>query len=145
MSTALPSWFPERLDLTGNTVNAFLVGATLYVLDDSVRDAAVAAALFLALELARSTAEAAIGDYADNAALGVLVLVGTAVFYSLGGSWWLVVCFAVCGGWFLFDGVQHLRHGVARDEVGSPYRHDGSALTGLPKALLARLVEPFRL
>lgn len=57
----------------------------------------------------------------------------------------VVVPGALLGGWFLLDGVQHLRHGVTRDEVGVPYTHDGSPVTGLPKALLVRLAEPFLL
>jgi len=51
----------------------------------------------------------------------------------------------VVGGWYVLDGVQHLRYGVTRDEVGVPYRHDGGVLAGLPKTLLARLAEPLLL
>ncbi len=40
-------------------------------------------------------------------------------------------------------GVQHLRHGITRDEVGISYAHDGGPVTGLLKALLVRLAEPF--
>ncbi|WP_420182051.1 hypothetical protein ACNO8S_13140 [Haloarcula sp. KBTZ06] len=45
----------------------------------------------------------------------------------------------------MIDGIQHLRHGVTRNEVGVSYSHDGGPVTGLPKALLVRLAEPFLL
>jgi len=101
--------------------------------------------VFLAVHLSTDFVEAVVGDYADNVVLGLLVLVGTGYFVSLDGAWWLGSCFALCGCWLLVDGVQHLRHGATREEVGVPYRHDGNVLTGLPKALLARLAEPFLL
>ncbi|MFC6756947.1 hypothetical protein ACFQER_09965 [Halomicroarcula sp. GCM10025894] len=102
------------------------------------------AAGFLILTLAASLADAVVGDYAGNALFGVVVLVG-AVYFATLGSVWFPVALVVVGGWLLIDGVQHLRYSVTRDEVGVPYRHDGSALTGLPKALLVRLAEPFLL
>jgi hypothetical protein len=145
MSTALHRFVPDDLDITGNVATALLVGATLYVLDGSLGYAAASATAFLALKLSTGLAAAVVGDYADNALLGFLILVATGYFISLRGSWWLAACFGLCGGWFLIDGAQHLRYGVTRDEVAVPYRHEGSVLTGLPKALLARLVEPFLL
>jgi len=100
------------------------------------------AAGILVLELSKGLAEAVVGDYAGNVVFGLLLLAATGAFAFLGGSTWLVGGFALCGCWLLLDGVQHLRYGVTRNEVGVPYRHDGSVLTGLPKALLARLAEP---
>ena len=145
MSTALYRFVPDDLDITGTVVTALLVGATLYVIDGSLSYAAGSAAVVLALKLSGDLAEVLVGDYADNVMLGLLILVGTGYFVSLDGSWWLAACFALCSGWLLVDGLQHLRHGVTRDEGGVPYRNEGSVLTGLPKALLARVAEPFRL
>jgi len=142
MSPALFRLVPDDLDIAGNVVTALFVGATIYVVDGSLGYAAGSAAGFLALKLSADIAGAVVGDYADNVLLGFLILVATGYFVSLGGSWWLAAGFALCGGWFLLDGVQHLRHGVTREEVAVPYRHDGSVLTGLPKALLVRLAEP---
>jgi hypothetical protein len=136
---------PDGLDVAGNVVTALVVGATLYFLDGSLGYAAGAAAVFLALQLVTDLADAAVGDYAGNAVFGLLLLAAAGSFVSVGGSWWLGGCFALCGCWLLLDGVQHLRYGVTREEVGVPYRHGGSVLTGLPKALLARLAEPFLL
>ncbi|MBX0287084.1 hypothetical protein [Haloarcula salinisoli] len=145
MSTALHRFVPDKLDVIGNVVTALLVGATIYVLDGSLGNAAGSAVLFLALEISTDIADAVVGDYAGNAVFGLLVLTAAGAFVSLTGAWWLGGCFALCGCWLLLDGVQHLRYGVSRDEVGVPYRHEGSALTGLSRALLTRLLEPFLL
>ncbi|PSP62972.1 hypothetical protein BRC76_03850 [Halobacteriales archaeon QH_8_67_36] len=131
-------------DVADTFVKAVVVGATLYLLDGSLGGAAAAAGVFLTLTLATSLADTVIGDYAGNVLFGAVVL-GGAVYFATLGSVRFPVALVVVGGWLLFDGVQHLRHGVTRDEVGVPYRHDGSVLTGLPKALFARLLEPFRL
>ena len=79
---------------------------------------------------------------APNTATGPLILGATGYAATLAAPLWLPLVGAAVGGWFLLDGVQHLRYGVTRDEVGVPYCHDGSVLTGLPKALLVRLAEP---
>lgn len=142
MPPALPAWLPDRRTLASELTTAAVVGATLYVLDGSLPYAAAAAAGFLVLQLATDVAENAVGDYADNALFGVLILVATAYAAVLTTPWWLVAGGLLLGGWFLSDGVQHLRHGVTRDQVGTPFDHDGSVLVGLPKALLARLAEP---
>jgi len=140
MSTALRKRVPDGLDAANQLVTALVVAGTIYVIDGSVREAAATGAVFLALQLATSLADAVVGDYAGNALLGVVGLFGAVYFATLGAVWFPVAL--VVGGWLLLDGVQHLRHGVTRDEVGVPYRHDGTALTGLPKALLVRLAEP---
>ncbi|WP_135305799.1 hypothetical protein [Haloarcula amylovorans] len=145
MSTALPAWLPDRAALLGELSTAAVVGATLYVLDGSLSSAAGAAVAFFVLRLLTDLAEAAIGDYADNALFGVLVLVATGYAAVLTPPSWLLAVGVAVGGWFLLDGVQHLRHGVTRDEVGIQYSHDGSIVTGLPKALLVRFAEPFLL
>ena len=145
MSTALDRLVPDSLSLLGAVTNAAVVAATLYVLDGSLGYAAAAAAGFLVLTLVTDLAEVVVGDYADNAVFGVLLLAATGYTATLTVPPWLLLCGTAVGGWFLLDGLQHLRHGVTRDEVGVPYRHEGSVLIGLAKALLARLVEPFLL
>lgn len=144
MSPALPQTLRD-LDVAGTAFTALLVGVTLVVLDESAGHAATVAGLLFLLQISREFAEVTVGDYAGNAVFGVVLLAATAYFASLGGSWWFVACFALCGGWALLDGVQHLRAGARRPAGGLSVRHDGSVLTGLPKALLARLAEPFAL
>jgi len=143
--TALPAWLPGRRTVVSELTTAAVVGATLYVLDGSLPYAAAAGVGFLALQLVADAAENAVGDYADNALYGVLVLVATAYATALTTPWWIVAGGVVLGGWFLADGVQHLRHGVSRREVGFPTAHDGNALVGLVKALLTRLAAPLLL
>ena len=133
----------RRLQVTGNALGALAVGAALYVVDGSLQFAVASAVVFLALNVVTDLADAVVGDYAGNAVFGLLVLAATGYFASLGSPWWFLLSLVLCGGWFALDGVQHLRYGVTRDEVGVPYRHEGSVLIGLPKALLARLAEPF--
>jgi len=145
MSPVLDRLVPDGLNLFGAVTNAVVVGATLYVLDGSLGYAAAAAAGFLALHLSTDFADAVVGDYAGNALFGLVILAAAAYAATLTAPLWLPALGAALGGWFLLDGFQHLRHGVSRDEVGVRYRHEGSVLTGLPKALLARLAEPFLL
>lgn len=142
MSTALPKSLPDRFHVAGAVLKAAVVGATLYALDGSVRFAAMVAVGALLLTLSQSLADAVIGDYAGNALLGTVVLAFGSYAVSLGSPWWFLALLGLCGGWLLLDGVQHRRHGLTRDEMGVPYRHGGSAVTGLPKALLLRLLEP---
>jgi hypothetical protein len=125
--------------------SAMAVGVTLLVIDGSVRYAAVAATLAFCVWLVADAAQAAVGDYADHAVFGVLVFGFVAYTVAAAGPTWVVAPGALLGCWFLLDGIQHLRHGVTRDDVGISYAHDGSPVTGLPKALLVRLAEPFLL
>jgi hypothetical protein len=143
--TARPAWLPGRRTVVSELTTAAVVGATLYVLDGSLPYAAAAGAAFLALQLVATVAENAVGDYADNALYGGLVLAATAYAIVLTTPWWLVAAGAILGGCFLADGVQHLRHGVSRRAVGFPTTHDGNALTGLVKALVTRLAAPLLL
>ncbi|WP_277542706.1 hypothetical protein [Haloarcula laminariae] len=145
MSLALQWDVPESRTIAGNAVGAVAVGTALYVLGEPLGYAAAVAVGFFGLNLGTDLAEAVVGDYAGNAVFGLLVLVGTGYAATLTAPLWIPALGAALGGWFLLDGVQHLRHGVTRDEVGVPYRHEGSVLTGLPKALLVRLAEPFLL
>jgi len=125
--------------------SAVAVGATLYVLDGSVRYAAVTATLAFCVWLVADAAQAAVGDYADHVVFGLLVFGFVAYTVAAAVPTWVAFPGALLGGWFLLDGIQHLRHGVTRDEVGISYAHDGSPVTGLPKAVLVRLAEPFLL
>ncbi|WP_324665552.1 hypothetical protein [Haloarcula sediminis] len=145
MSTPLQRFVPGELGLFGAVTNAIAVAATIYVLDGSLSYAVAAAAGFLVLHLATDLADAAVGDYAGNALFGLLILAATGYAVTLTTPLWIPALGAALGGWFLLDGVQHLRHGVTRDEVGVPYRHEGGVLTALPKALLVRLAEPILL
>jgi len=145
MSTVRPDWTPDGFRLVRAVGHAALVGATLYALDGSVGFAVLVAGGTLILALARTLADAVVGDYAGHVLFGAVVLAAAGYFTSLGAARWFVAGLALCGGWLLLDGLQHLRHGVTRDEAGVRYRHDGRVLTGLPKALLARLLEPVRL
>ncbi|KAA9399806.1 hypothetical protein Har1130_01625 [Haloarcula sp. CBA1130] len=122
--------------------SAVAVGVTLYVLDGSGRYAAVAAALAFCVWLVADTAQIAVGDYADHIVFGLLVFCFVGYTVAAGGPVWAVAPGTLLGCWFLLDGVQHLRHGITRDEVGIKYSYDGSPVTGLPKALLVRLAEP---
>ncbi|GGK55521.1 hypothetical protein [Haloarcula sebkhae] len=126
----------------GSTV---AVGATLLVLDGSLRYAAAVAAMAFCVWLAADAAQVAVGDYADHVVFGFLVFGFAAYTVAAAGPTWVVISGTLLGCWFLLDGVQHLRHSVTRDEVGISYAHDGSPVTGLPKALLIRLAEPFLL
>lgn len=141
MATTLRKRVPDGLDAANQVVTALIVAGTIYLIEGSVREAAATGAAFLALQLATNLADAVVGDYAGNALFGLLVLSG-AVYFATQGVVWIPIALVVVGGWLLLDGVQHLRYGVSRDEVGVPYRHDGRVLTGLPKALLVRLAEP---
>ncbi|WP_372480251.1 hypothetical protein ACAH01_03585 [Halomicrobium sp. HM KBTZ05] len=145
MSPALLAWLPDRQAVTDSLTRAIFVGGTLYVVEGSPSYAATAGLAFFALQLLADAAENVVGDYADNVVLGTLILAATGYVAVLGSPWGILVGGVVAGGWFLADGVQHLRHGVTRAAVGTPYTHEGSALTGLPKALAARLAEPILL
>ena len=123
--------------------SAVAVGATLLVLDGSIRDATAVAAMAFCVWLAADAAQVAVGDYADHVVFGVLVFGFATYTITATGPIWAVVTGALLGCWFMIDGIQHLRHGVTRDEVGVPYSHDGGPVTGLPKALVVRLAEPF--
>jgi hypothetical protein len=125
--------------------SAVAVGATLLVLDGSIRYATAVAAMAFCVWLAADAAQVAVGDYADHVVFGVLVFGFAAYTIAATGQTWVIVMGAFLGCWFMIDGIQHLRHGVTRDEVGVPYSHDGGPVTGLPKALVVRLAEPFLL
>jgi len=139
----LGDYLPRPRRIGYRAVTALVVGATYSVLGEGLLLAGATGALFFAFTLTGDTAEVVIGDYADNAFLGLAILGYTGIFLH---SWLpgLLGGLAV-GGWLLFDGVQHLRHEETRAKLSRPYSHDGSPLTGIPRALGARLLEPFRL
>lgn len=146
MSDTLREQLPRRLaEPVGQSV---VVVAVLVVLDTPLAEAAAVGGAYLALQVAATAAEVGVGDYAGNALVGALVLVGTAWVGIVAGplSWPVPVGVAV-GGWLLVDGVQHLRYGVERDGVvrGVSRRPDSGPLRAVPWLLVGRFLEPFRL
>ncbi|MFB6146794.1 MAG: hypothetical protein ABEJ08_03825 [Halobacteriaceae archaeon] len=134
---------PARRDLLQRAIQAALVGATIYVLDGSPTYAAATAGLFAGLSVLAAVSQTVVGDDADNALFGVLALGGAA---SVGASAPLLGAgAALVGGWLLVDGVQHLRHDVSRDEFAVRDGHDGGPASGFARAMVDRLLEPFRL
>jgi hypothetical protein len=121
------------------------VGLTLLALGESLLSAGAVAVLFVAFDATGHAVQYAAGDYADNAVLGAVVLVGTGYLATRGLPLPLAAVGGLVGGWLLVDGVQHLRHGVTRDEVAVPSTHAGGLLTGVVKAVGERVLEPFRL
>ncbi|QDX41386.1 hypothetical protein [Salarchaeum sp. JOR-1] len=76
--------------------------------------AGVTAAVF-SLGVASDAAEEYVGDYAGNVLLGVLVAVVAVAASALGTVHAAVTALGgLAGGWLVFDGVQHLRHGIER-------------------------------
>lgn len=144
-NAALRSRLPSSGQVTARAGQAVVVGATLVVLGESVRFGALTAAGFLALTLAAAGVEALVGDYADNAFLGLLVLAGTGYVLATGPAPAIAAAGALVGGWFLLDGVQHLRHGVERTDPEPEPPLGGSLVAGIVGALLGRLLEPVRL
>ncbi|QSG08609.1 hypothetical protein [Halapricum desulfuricans] len=141
--TAFRTRLPDREQVRRRLVGAGLVGVIFYVPDQSLGSAAVIAAMVFVLLLAIDTAETAIGDYAGNVAVGGLLIVfaGTVMWPWLPG----LLAGTAAGGWLVFDGIQHLRHGESRAEYAHLQAHDGGALSGVLRALVRRLLEPFRL
>lgn len=125
-------------------VEAGAVAATLYVLDGTARTAVGSALAYLGLVLVGDLLNAVVGPSADHVVLGLAVL-GLVAAVTLVGELWLplVAAGTVVGGWLLLDGVQHLRHGET--PTYDPDGHDGHPVTGVSRALLARVLWPFRL
>lgn len=144
-NAALRSRLPSSGQVTARAGQAVAVAATLVVLGESVRFGALSALTFLAMGLAGDAAEALVGDYADNALLGLLVLAGAGYLLATGTIHPIAVASALGGGWLLLDGVQHLRHGVGRADPKPEPPLGGSLLAGVAGALLGRLLEPIRL
>jgi len=144
MSEPLQTWLPGRAAAANGLLKAILVGATLVVLGSDLLTAAATAGLFLLFIGAVDGVAVVVGDYADHVALGLLTLALTGYLAVVGFHLALVVGIPV-GGWLVFDGVQHLRHGETRNSVSVQYSHDGGPVFGLLRALGARLLAPFRL
>ena len=123
-----------------------VVGATLVILGESLWMAAGVAVGFLTVRALGYAIQQAVGDYADHVLLGGGILLG--VWY-LGQSGvpllWLALG-GLLGGWFLLDGVQHLRYGRSRAERIAPLIADGNGpIHGLLLVVVGRLLLPFRL
>lgn len=146
MPTApLQSSVPSRNRVLSRLLQAVAVAATLAILADSLWYAAGSAGVFLFLLLATDVAEVAVGDYANHVVFGLFALAFAGYAATLSTPLWFVAATTLLGGWFLLDGVQHLRHGETRDEVSVPFEHEGSAITGVARALVERLLAPIRL
>jgi hypothetical protein len=144
MAGALPTSLSVREHARTLLREAVAPGVVLYLLGSSLRFAVAAVVGFVVLNLSMDAATAVVGDYADNVVLGLLTLAFTGYLIVSGFPPALAVGGPV-GGWLVFDGLQHLRHGECRDELSLPYSHDGGPVTGFLRAMIARLLEPFRL
>jgi cytochrome c biogenesis protein CcdA len=123
-----------------------VVGVTLLVLGESIWMAAGVAVGFLAVRALGYAIQQAVGDYADHVLLGGGILLGVWYLGQSGVSLrWLAVG-GLLGGWFLLDGVQHLRYGRSRAERIAPLIADGNGpIHGLLLVVISRLLLPFRL
>jgi len=123
-----------------------VVGVTLLVLGESIWMAAGVAVGFLAVRALGYAIQQAFGDYADHVLLGGGILLGVWYLGQSGVSLrWLAVG-GLLGGWFLLDGVQHLRYGRSRAERIAPLIADGNGpIHGLLLVVISRLLLPFRL
>lgn len=120
-------------------------GAGGYFASESLSRAIGVAGAYLLLAVVSDTAEAVIGEYADNLLLGLVFLLFTAVV-SIPDPWLpLTIVGTLVGCWLLIDGIQHLRYNETRAEPSVTYSHDGGPITGILRVFLARLLEPFRL
>ena len=122
------------------------IGATLLVVGESTTMAAGTAAGFLLFRAIGYAIQQVIGDYADHVLLGGGILLGVGYLaYSGGGALW-VAGGVLLGGWFLIDGLQHLRYGRTRERPAAPLVADGKGqIRGLCSALFGRLLVPFTL
>lgn len=92
--------------------------ALLWLFTDVAPAVLVAVTLgIVGLGVASDLAEDRVGDYAGNVLLGLVVLAGAAAVWLFRASGPLLPALGVlAGAWLVFDGVQHLRHGVDRPD-----------------------------
>lgn len=144
MVHALPTSLSARERARTLLGEAVAPGIVLYLLGSSLRFAIAAVVGLVIFSLAMDASTAVVGDYADNVLLGLLTLV-FAVFLAPADLKLPILAVGLpVGGWLVFDGLQHLRHGETREEGGLS-RYDGGLLWVLLQALFARLLKPFRL
>jgi hypothetical protein len=131
--------------LASRITQGMIVGATLVALGESVGLAVGTGTLFIVFVMVGDLAEAIVGDYADNAILGAVALGIAGWLFVAGGPSIATGAFGLVGTWLAIDGIQHVRHGVSREEITFSSNHDGIAITGVLRAFAERLLEPFRL
>ncbi|RJX51169.1 hypothetical protein [Halonotius pteroides] len=135
-----------RSTVVSELLHGGAVGAMLLVLGESTTMAAGTAAGVMLFRAIGYAIQQAIGDYADHVLLGGGILIGVGYLaYSGSGALW-VAGGGLLGGWFLIDGLQHLRYGRTRERPAAPLVADGKGqIRGLYTALFGRLLVPFTL
>ncbi len=137
---------PARVRVVSELLRGGVVGATLLMFGESTAMAAGTAAGFVAFRAIGYAIQQTIGDYADHVLLGGGILLGVGYLVRTGADALWVAGGLLLGGWFLLDGVQHLRYGRTRDQSAAPLVADGNGpIRGLVRALLGRLLVPFTL
>ena len=135
-----------RSTVVSELLHGGAVGAMLLVLGESTTMAAGTAAGVMLFRAIGYAIQQAIGDYADHVLLGggILLAVGYLAYSGSGALW--VAGGGLLGGWFLIDGLQHLRYGRTRERPAAPLVADGKGqIRGLCSALFGRLLVPFTL
>lgn len=125
-------------------LQAVLVAATLVALGEPLRSAALVGAGFLVLTIVIQGSEVLVGDYAGNTVLGLLT-VSFGIWLATAGAVVVGAASVVIGAWFVVDGVQHRRYGLDRTPVVRGIDDGSEPLSALPRILVGRLREPFRL
>jgi|GEM_PF-6356994 hypothetical protein len=92
-----------------------VVSITLLALGESTTAAAGIAAGFLVFRAVVHAIQQTVGDYADHVLFGGVILLGAWYLGSSGVSVLWIGLVVLVGGWFLLDGIQHLRHGRSRE------------------------------
>jgi len=135
-----------RSTVVSELLHGGAVGAMLLVLGESTTMAAGTAAGVMLFRAIGYAIQQVIGDYADHVLLGGGILLGVGYLaYSGSGALW-VAGGGLLGGWFLIDGLQHLRYGRTRERPAAPLVADGKGqIRGLCSALFGRLLVPFTL
>ena len=135
-----------RSTVVSELLHGGAVGAMLLVLGESTTMAAGTAAGVILFRAIGYAIQQVIGDYADHVLLGGGILLGVGYLaYSGSGALW-VAGGGLLGGWFLIDGLQHLRYGRTRERPAAPLVADGKGqIRGLCSALFGRLLVPFTL
>ena len=135
-----------RSTVVSELLHGSAVGAMLLVLGESTTMAAGTAAGVMLFRAIGYAIQQVIGDYADHVLLGGGILLGVGYLAYSGGGGLLIAGGVLLGGWFLIDGLQHLRYGRTRERPAAPLVADGKGqIRGLCSALFGRLLVPFTL
>ena len=135
-----------RSTVVSELLHGGAVGAMLLVLGESTTMAAGTAAGVMLFRAIGYAIQQVIGDYADHVLLGGGILLGVGYLAYSGGGGLLIAGGVLLGGWFLIDGLQHLRYGRTRERPAAPLVADGKGqIRGLCSAMVGRLLGPFTL